>query len=266
MTKNKAVFLLLFILINLNSVTSCSPSVTELPQINSTPKTTLSPQTSTDNESTHQVSTYTVENTSEIDTTLQEFPGLYGCEMEMKFTSGPLKGKKSRFTILDQEYFEDKGEKFFPGEKTAVFYDGPRYLILHSAFEDGNIMRPLEAEFIRYYLEYWGESGIEFIQDRMDELIGSQIEWKCNGETILNTQIKSILRLSAKASNEIWEDPVYLRQILLKRDGKAEEWIGDMDPYFMETFFLGFCGWGPESSGDYRFYYYRYLINFDLLP
>ncbi len=186
--------------------------------------------------------------------------------MVMKFTSGPLKGKKSKFTVLTEDYFADKGERFYPGEKTAVYYEGPRYLILHSAFANGNILRPLEAEFIRYYLEYWGESGTEFIQDRIDELIGSKVEWTCDGVIILQTEINSIVRLSATASNEIWEDPIYLRQILLKHEGKADEWIGEMDPYFMDTFFLGFCGWGPEESGDARYYYYRYLINFNILP
>ncbi len=100
----------------------------------------------------------------------------------------------------------------------------------------------------------------------MDELIGSQVEWACNGQTVLKTQINSIIRLSATASNELWEDPIYLRQILLKHDGKQDEWIGDLDPYFMDIFFLGFCGWGLKESGDYRYYYYRYLINFNLIP
>jgi hypothetical protein len=185
--------------------------------------------------------------------------------MEMKFTSGPLKGKKSRFTILDQDYFEDRGEKFLPGEKTAVYYDGPRYLILHSAFYNGNILRPLEAEFIRYYLEYWGESGSDYIENQMDELIGSKIEWTCDGKLVLNIEVRSISRLSAAASNELWKEPIYLRQILLNQKGREDEWIGNMDPYFMDTFYLGFCGWGPKEKGDFRYYYYRYLINFDLL-
>ncbi len=79
--------------------------------------------------------------------------------MQMEFISGPLAGKGNKFTILGQEYFDEKGDLFYPGEKTAVFYDGPKYLILHSAFQNGNVLRPLEAEFIRHYLEYWGNQA-----------------------------------------------------------------------------------------------------------
>jgi hypothetical protein len=265
MTRNKTASIILIILVILSSVTACTKSPTEPSLVNPPTQETISPQITSDVVSTNQVSPESVEVTPGANTLTNVFPNLYDCDMVMKFTSGPLKGKKSRFTILGKDYFNDKGEQFFPGEKTAVYYEGPRYIILHSAFANGNILRPLEAEFIRYYLEYWGESGSEFIQDRINELIGSQIEWSCDGQIILNTEINSIIRLSATASTELWEDPIYLRQILLKHEGKEEEWIGDMDPYFMDTFFLGFCGWGPEESGDYRYYYYRYLINFDLL-
>lgn len=196
--------------------------------------------------------------------TTHPFPYLYNCEMQMEFTSGPLEGRGSKFTILGEEYFDDKGELFYPGEKTAVYYDGPKYLILHSAFQNGNVLRPLEAEFLRKYLEYWGESGNDYIQDQMDSLIGSEMEWTCGDQVVFRTRIKEIIRLSAVASEELWQDPIYLRQILLRREGLVSEWIGDMDPFFMDTFYLGFCGWGPENSGDERYTYYRYLINFDM--
>lgn len=193
------------------------------------------------------------------------FPAIYNCEIKMSFTSGPLEGKGSKFTVLGEEYFDDKGNLFYPGEKTAVFYNGPKYLILHSAFQNGNVLRPLEAEFIRHYLEYWGESGTEYIQGQMDNLIGSEMEWTCNGEMLFKTKVREIIRLSAVASDELWREPIYLRQILLRREGLVSEWVGEMDPLFMDTFYLGFCGWGPESSGDTRYTYYRYLINFDMI-
>ena len=196
--------------------------------------------------------------------TPHQFPVLYNCEIKMEFTSGPLEGKGSKFTVLGEEYFADKGELFYPGEKTAVFYTGPKYLILHSAFQNGNVLRPLEAEFIRFYLEYWGESGTKYIQQQIDNLIGSEIEWTCNGDKLFTTEVKEIIRLSAVASNELWQEPIYLRQILIRREGLVSEWVGEMDPLFMDTFYLGFCGWGPESSGDGRYTYYRYLINFDI--
>ena len=60
------------------------------------------------------------------------------------------------------------------------------------------------------------------------------------------------------------DDP-RLRQILLRHEGLVSEWIGEMDPFFMDTFYLGFCGWGPENTGDERYTYYRYLINFDMI-
>ena len=197
--------------------------------------------------------------------TAHPFPDLYNCEIKMKFTSGPLEGKSSEFLILGQEYFDDKGELFYPGEKTAVFYDGPKYLILHSAFQNGNVLRPLEAEFIRKYLEYWGESGTDYIQTQMDSLIGSEIEWSCGDQVVFRTKVKEIIRLSAVASEELWQEPIYLRQILLRHEGLVSEWIGEMDPFFMDTFYLGFCGWGPENTGDERYTYYRYLINFDMI-
>lgn len=197
--------------------------------------------------------------------TTRPFPYIYNCEMQMEFISGPLEGKGNKFTILGEEYFDDKGDLFYPGEKTAVFYDGPKYLILHSAFQNGNVLRPLEAEFIRHYLEYWGESGTDYIQAQMDSLIGSEMEWTCNGQVLFRARVKEIIRLSAVASEELWQDPIYLRQILIRHEGLVSDWVGEMDPYFMDTFYLGFCGWGPESSGDERYTYYRYLINFDMI-
>ena len=193
------------------------------------------------------------------------FPNIYGCEVEMTFTSGPLEGKSSQFTVLDEGYFDDKGEQFYPGENTAVYYDGPKYLILHSAFENGNILLPLEAEFLRHYLEYWGESGTAYIQEQIDALIGSEMVWTCNDQPLFRTRVKEIIRLSAAASDELWTDPIYLRQILIRHEGVVSEWVGDMDPFFMDTFYLGFCGWGPERLDDARYTYYRYLINFDFL-
>jgi len=216
-------------------------------------------------ESTSVQGAGSVITTPTVPTTTHPFPYIYNCEMQMKFTSGPLAGKSAEFTVLGEEYFDDKGDLFYPGEKTAVFYDGPNYLILHSAFQNGNALRPLEAEFLRQFLEYWGDSGNEYIQTQMDALIGSEIEWTCNGQILFRTKVKEIIRLSAVASEELWQDPIYLRQILLRREGLVSEWIGEMDPYFMDTFYLGFCGWGPENTGDERYTYFRYLINFDMI-
>ena len=192
------------------------------------------------------------------------FPSLYNCSMELTFTSGPLAGNKTDFTILGEEYFTEKGDSFFPGKNTAVYYDPPRYLILHSAFENGNMLKPLEAEFIRFYLEYWGDSGNAFVQGNIDSLTGSTVIWSCNDEIIFSSYIRDIVHLSQVASNQLWLEPRNLKQILTNKEGLVSEWVGEMDITSEPTIYLGFCGWGPVDSGDQRFAYYRYLINFDL--
>ncbi len=192
------------------------------------------------------------------------FPVLYNCSMELTFTSGPLAGNSSDFTILGEDYFAEKGDSFFPGKNTAVYYDPPRYLILHSAYENGNMFKPLEAEFIRFYLEYWGDSGNAFVQGNIDSLVGSTVIWSCNDEILFSSSIKDIVRLSQVASNQLWLEPQDLEQILTDKEGLVSEWIGNMEISSDPTIYLGFCGWGPADSGDRRFTYYRYLINFDL--
>ena len=192
------------------------------------------------------------------------FPDLYNCSMELTFTSGPLAGNSTDFTILGEDYFTEKGDNFFPGKNTAVYYDPPRYLILHSAFQNGNMLKPLEAEFIRFYLEYWGDSGNAFVQGNIDSLIGSTVTWSCDDEILFSSYIRDIVRLSQVASNQLWLEPQNLEQILTDKEGLVSEWIGDMEITSDPTIYLGFCGWGPVASGDQRFAYYRYLINFDL--
>jgi hypothetical protein len=192
------------------------------------------------------------------------FPNLYSCTMKLSFTSGPLAGNSTDFSVLGEEYFAEKGDSFFPGKNTAVYYDPPRYLILHSAFENGNMLKPLEAEFIRFYLEYWGDSGNAFVQGNIDSLIGSTVIWSCDDEIIFSSSIRDIVRLSQIASNQLWLDPQNLELILTKKEGLVSEWIGAMDVTSEPTVYIGFCGWGPIDSGDLRFAYYRYLINFDI--
>jgi len=267
MKKNRSILpFLIFGALLLGLITGCTKELQDSPEtVNQVdPLTTLS-----ENEITTEVVTPdqdgVTSNNPEPTPTPNLFPVIYNCEIEMEFTSGPLEGKGSKFTVLGEEYFNEKGDLFYPGEKTAVYYVGPKYLILHSAFQNGNVLRPLEAEFIRFYLEYWGESGTDYIQGQIDNLIGSEIEWTCNGDRLFTTEVKEIIRLSAVASDELWQEPIYLRQILIQHEGLVSEWVGEMDPLFMDTFYLGFCGWGPENSGDERYTYYRYLINFDMI-
>jgi len=86
-------------------------------------------------------------------------PNLYGCSMAFEFVSGPLEGRGTTFTMVDEDYFTDKGELFAPGNNTGLIYEDQAYIILHSGFKDGRLLEPLEIEFVRKYLESWGSSG-----------------------------------------------------------------------------------------------------------
>ncbi len=189
---------------------------------------------------------------------------LYDCNMEIKFTSGPLESKSTDFKVLGLDYFQDKGDKFDPGKGTSIYYQDQHYFILHSSYVHGNILRPMQAEFIRKYLEYWGESGSKYIEGQMQALIGSNVLWYCNDKLIFRTNVDSIIRLSHEAANDIWLNPENLQQIIFNREGLDSEWIGEMAFTSNPDLYIGFCGWGPQSKGDERFTYFRYLIRFKI--
>ena len=193
------------------------------------------------------------------------FATLYGCEMQLNFQSGPLESKTTNFKVLSQDYFRDKGDKFDPGKGTSIYYQFQHYFILHSSFVNGNILRPMEAEFIRKYLEYWGESGDKYVEGQIESLIGSEVTWICDGETIFHTRIDSIARLSHEASQDLWMNPDTLEQILTSKEGVESEWLGGIEPTTEPHMYIGFCGWGPQSAGDYRFTYFRYVLRFTVL-
>lgn len=193
------------------------------------------------------------------------FEDLYGCQMQLTFTSGPLKGQSTEFEILDESYFQDKGDKFAVGKGTAIFYEKSPYLILHSSYVNGNILRPMEAEFIRKYLEHWGNKGNETIQDQIDALVGSQAEWNCNGVPLFRTELDDTVRLSHEASEQLWLEPENIDEILIEKAGEPSEWIGELDPSTDSSIYLGFCGWGPASLESGRYTYYRYVLNFTIL-
>jgi len=191
-------------------------------------------------------------------------PDLYGCEMRIEFTSGPLADQISEFEVLDESYFEDKGDKFAVGKGTAVYYESQPYLILHSSYVNGNILKPMEAEFIRKYLENWGKNGNEYIQKQINNLIGSQVNWYCQDELILGSKINSIVRLSHDASNRLWLQPTQIEDILEDREGLVSDWVGEIKPTDEPNFYIGFCGWGSPSVEVGRYTYYRYLLNFTI--
>ena len=198
--------------------------------------------------------------------TATPLPGFFDCAMEMAFTSGPLEGESVSFQVLGQDYFADKGDRFDVGKNTAVYYQGPRTLILHSGFDNGNIFKPLEAEFIRSYLEAWGNFTPETILSRIESLNGSNVAWFCNQTLLFRTKINFIVRLSHIASNRLWLEPDSLTQILEEKEGEASEWLGEIKWTEEPHFYLNFCGWGPWGLGEERYVYYRYLINFEILP
>jgi hypothetical protein len=193
------------------------------------------------------------------------FSNLYGCAMEIKFISGPLESKGTQFKVLNKDYFFDKGDQFFPGKKTGVFYEEQHYFIIHSSYVNGDIFKPLEAEFIRIYLESWGDTSLDYIQKQIELINQSMIVWTCNESQIFLTQINGIIRLSHEASYDLWLEPSTLEQILKERKGINSEWIGEINETEKPTIYIGFCGWGPSSLGDERFSYFRYLMALEVL-
>ena len=190
------------------------------------------------------------------------FATLYNCDMQLQFVSGPLESKTTEFKVLGQDYFVDKEDKFDPGKGTSIYYQFQHYFIVHSSYVNGNILRPMEAEFIRKYLEYWGESGSQYIQGQMDSLIGSEVNWVCDGQVVFHTKIDGITRLSHDAAQDLWVNPDSLEQILVAREGIESEWIGEITPTTEPHLYIGFCGWGPSDLDSNRFTYYRYVLRF----
>jgi hypothetical protein len=207
----------------------------------------------------------TVDATPSPTPTPDPFSTLYGCSMALQFVSGPLESKNTQFDVLGLDYFQDKGDKFKPGKGTGIYYEDQHYFIIHSSFVNGNVLRPMEAEFIRKYLEYWGSSGSKYVQGQIDSLIDSEVLWVCNGELTFRTRIDSITRLSHEATNDIWLNPQNLEEIIARRDGIEEEWIGQMEPTDDPHLYLGFCGWGPDEDAPDRYTYFRYLFRFEIL-
>jgi len=190
---------------------------------------------------------------------------LYHCQMTIEFTSGPLASESTSFTVLGEDYFIDKGDKFDVGKGTGIYYEPQHYFILHSSYIRGIFNRALEAEFIRLYLESFGQAGPMTIQVNINDLIGSQAIWTCEGGSSFVTELNGVLRLSHEASNRLWLEPLNIPDILADREGLASEWVGGIEIEDDSRFLLGFCGWGPESLGDERYTYYRYLLSFDLI-
>jgi hypothetical protein len=190
---------------------------------------------------------------------------LYDCQMTIEFTSGPLASDSTTFTVLGEDYFTDKGDKFALGKGTGIYYEPMHYFILHSSYIRRIFDQPLEAEFIRKYLESWGPAGPQTIQGNIDALIGSEVVWTCEGGSSYITEIDGIVRLSHEASNRLWLEPLNIPDILGDREGLVSEWVGEIEIEDDSRFLLGFCGWGAESLGDERYTYYRYLVSFDIL-
>ena len=190
---------------------------------------------------------------------------IYDCEMSIEFTSGPLESQSTNFTVLGEDYFTDKDDKFGLGKGTGIYYEPQQYFILHSSYIRQLVDRPLEAEFLRKYLERWGQAGPQTIQANIDSLISSEAIWTCAGGSRYTTKVNGIVRLSHDASMRLWLEPLNIPEILTAREGLATEWVGEIKIHDNSRFLLGFCGWGPESLGDERYTYFRYLVSFDVL-
>jgi len=193
------------------------------------------------------------------------FSALYGCEMELQFQSGPLESKNALFSVLGRDYFYDKSDKFAVGKGTSIFYEAQRYFIVHSSYVNGNVLKPMEAEFIRKYLESWGNMNTAYIQGQIDALVGSEVTWICDGEIVFNTRINDVVRLSHVASERLWLEPEQLEDILSDREGLVSEWVGDFEEMNEPKLYIGFCGWGPNTLESGRYTYFRYLVRFEIL-
>ncbi len=194
--------------------------------------------------------------------TLDPFSTFYNCDMQIAFTSGPLESKSTEFKVLGLDYFQDKGDRFDPGKGTSIYYEAQHYFIIHSSFVNGNILRPMQAEFLRKYLEYWGESGSKYVEGQIQNLIGSEATWICDGTVLFTTKINGIVRLSHVESNDVWLNPENLQRILFNSEVNSSDRLGEMSYTSEPHLYLGFCGWGSQSSGDERFTYYRYIFQF----
>ncbi|MHA1332137.1 MAG: ComEA family DNA-binding protein [Candidatus Hodarchaeales archaeon] len=195
---------------------------------------------------------------------LMIFPDIYGCNIKIKFVSGPLDEYETEFNILEQTYFEEKADKFAPGMKTGIYYESQKYLILHSGYYQSKLSEPLEAEFLRKYLEGWGDLDKSYIEQQIDALIYSKIILVCDSAEPINLQLKEITRLSHVASNQLWVDPSSLFQVIIDREGESTEWIGNMSISNQNSLYLGFCGWGPPDIDQDRMTYFRYVMRFEV--
>jgi hypothetical protein len=124
----------------------------------------------------------------------------------------------------------------------------------------------MEAEFLRRYLENWAETDHTFIQGQMEKLMSAEATWTCDEDTTINTRVSGIVRLSHEASERLWLEPHELPQIIKDKEGDQDQWIGNIEESANPNLYIGFCGWGPESLGNKRFTYYRYLIQFEVIP
>ena len=206
-----------------------------------------------------------IEETPQPTPTPDPFASLYNCEMEIQFMTGPLSERAAEFTVLGEDYFFDKGDKFAVGKGTSIYYEAQKYFILHSSFVNGNPLRPMEAEFIRKYLEYWGTADTDYIQEKITELVGSEALWVCDGQAMFKTRINGAVRLSHEASDRLWLEPEELETILDDKEGLVSEWVGEIPETDDQSLYIGFCGWGPSDLGSKRYTYFRYLINFEIL-
>ena len=209
--------------------------------------------------------TLTATNTPTPTATPTIVPILYGCAMEIRFISGPMEGYSTTFTMVEREYFYDKGDKFDPGKNTGVFYEIQRYLILHSGYQYGNLSNPLEAEFIRKYLESWGNNNQDYVEGQIEALKGSEMIWICNNQEAVRVELVEVIRLSHEASSQLWLDPQNFNQIIADREGDASEWIGEMQQNVPPSVYISFCGWGPPTITANRSIYYRYIMRFEIL-
>lgn len=254
------VFLIIALLFSSCESSIVTPSVEDPQQ-----ETAIQGITTVTSDNETSVTPVAISPTPSPTSTPSPFASLYGCEMQLKFSSGPLESKSTRFDVLGEDYFSDKADKFKPGKGTGIYYQDQHYFIIHSSYVNGNILRPMEGELMRKYLEYWGSSGNAYIQGQIDKLIGSEVIWSCDGEQVFSTKISGIAHLSHEASNRLWLEPEKLEQIVIEREGLVSEWVGEIIPTEEPHLYIAFCGWGPDDNTYDRYTYFRYLLQFEII-
>ena len=186
--------------------------------------------------------------------------------MEIKFDEGLLTGESTNFDVVSPENlgtFTTTSEALAINSKTGVIRSekyGNLLLSLHSGYTLSE--HPLEAEFLRYSLEKWG-NNTEYVEKKLYEIIGSKGTITFDGVEF-QIEITGAIRLQKDESDEINSYPENVLDIATKSINGQYVAMGNTEPFekakFNHELMINFCGWGPNNQPTY----YRYIILIDI--